>query len=334
MRSMPPNISSPIQRRQRKAALAAALLSVIAHAWLLSPIKPTQAVHSAAAPTLRQGLQTRTLAAPNVTKPPASEHMAAPVGARQPPTPPAPAQTSSMDTPSPTGSDTHSPAAPETLSAAKAPKVSPAVEWRFLLLQDGRQGLARLTWLPNQDASYQLRLDRQLDGRPLPGWRSEGKVGPQGLLPERFAQQRRGRDAQATNFRRPEGLISFSANADVFDLPEGVQDRLSWWFQLAATLDAAPELQTQGARLHMTVIGLRGEARDWAFEVVGPELLDMPDRAALPTLHLHRPQIFAHSGEIDIWLDPIRRHLPVRLVYKLPDERSWELLLLDDGLPP
>lgn len=215
-----------------------------------------------------------------------------------------------------------------------ATQVATAVEWRFLLLQDGRQGLARLSWLPQRDTSYQLRLDRQLDGRPLPGWRSEGKVGPQGLLPERFAQQRRGRDAQATNFRRPEGLISFSSNADVFELPEGVQDRLSWWFQLAAILDAAPERYPAGGTLRMTVIGLRGEARDWAFEVIGPELLDLPDRAALPTLHLHRPQIFTYSGEIDVWLDPSRRHLPVRLIYRLPDERSWELLLLDDGLPP
>ncbi|MFY7864091.1 DUF3108 domain-containing protein [Roseateles sp.] len=331
-----PRSTSPAQRQ---AAVVALVLSVAAHALLLFP-RSDQAISTAsAAPTPRQpGLLTRTL---TIEKVPAPASLLASTQPRQMPSE-AMASRLTGSLPPSTPSDQVSRPEPKPLSAertappeaAPATQLAPAVEWRFLLLQDGRQGLARLSWLPSPDASYQLRLDRQLEGRALPAWRSEGKVGPEGLLPDRFAQQRRGRDVQATNFRRPEGLISFSTSAEVMELPEGVQDRLSWWFQLAAMIDAAPDRYLQGSRLHMPVIGLRGEARNWAFEVIGPETLDLPDRPALPTLHLHRPQIFAYSGEIDVWLDPARRHLPVRLVYKLADERSWELLLLDEGLPP
>jgi hypothetical protein len=324
---------------QRQAAVVALLLSIAAHLLLLTPSGEKNLAQGQAAPSLRQGLQTRTL--PSTPVPQAGAQPSQDAPAPRPSQPGlARAKPVDQESPSEPSPGSHEPTSMvpdgQTSSnvASPATQVATAVEWRFLLLQDGRQGLARLSWLPQKDTSYQLRLDRQLDGRPLPGWRSEGKVGPEGLLPERFAQQRRGRDAQATNFRRQEGLISFSTTADVFELPEGVQDRLSWWFQLAAILDAAPERYPAGGTLHMTVIGLRGEARDWAFEVIGPELLDLPDRAALPTLHLHRPKIFTHSGEIDVWLDPSRRHLPVRLIHRLPDERSWELLLMDDGLAP
>ncbi|MGS0759272.1 hypothetical protein ACVBEH_33465, partial [Roseateles sp. GG27B] len=71
-----------------------------------------------------------------------------------------------------------------------------------LLLQNGQQGVARLSWQLADDGSYRLQLERELAGRTLPAWLSQGRLDALGLAPERFAQQRRGRDTQATNFRR------------------------------------------------------------------------------------------------------------------------------------
>jgi hypothetical protein len=66
-----------------------------------------------------------------------------------------------------------------------------------------------------------------LPDRALPAWRRQGGFDAQGLAPERFAQQRRGRDSQATNSRHEQGLIGFSASLVLLPLPAGVQDRLS-----------------------------------------------------------------------------------------------------------
>ena len=98
-------------------------------------------------------------------------------------------------------------------------------------------------------------------------------LGGAGLSPERFALQRGGRDRQAINFDADERRLSFSASPAQLDLPEGAQDRLSWWLQLAALVQAHP---APGGRWRVWVAGLRGEALDLRFHA-------RPDQyAALP----------------------------------------------------
>jgi hypothetical protein len=231
---------------------------------------------------------------------------------------------------------------PETASAdpPAAVALAPAVDWRYLLLQNSHQGQAKLTWQPG-GAVYALRLERELEGRPLPGSRSEGRLDSQGLSPERFTQQaprREGRpvrDAAATNFRQGEkqDQISFSASTEQVPMPDGVQDRISWWLQLAAIVAAAPQQFLPGRELRMMVIGLRGEAREWVFEVLERHDLELPVGRIKQAVHLRRAALGPYSGEIELWLDPARHHLPVRLLFSQQDERGWELQLLDEGLP-
>lgn len=214
-------------------------------------------------------------------------------------------------------------------------RIAPAAEWLYRLRQNGRQGTARLSWQP-QDGRYQLRLVRELEGRPLPGWRSEGSLdAQQGLAPLRYADQRKGRDTQATNFRREEGLISFSASSEQFALEPGVQDRLSWWLQLAARVAGAPQRFGPGSEIRLSVAGLRGEPMQWLFEVVGEETLALPMSGAIASaLHLRRAALGPYDGTLDLWLDPSRGHLPVKLLVGRPDEKGWELQLLDDKAEP
>lgn len=292
---------------------------MLAHGLLLTGTGP---LDRPLAGTPAAALQTRSLPAP------APAAVLAPATAATPPVRPLPPAAS----PTPPVAEP-APAAPPALATA-AP-----LEWVYALRQNGQEGRARLSWQP-QNEGYVLRLERELAGRALPGWRSQGRLGAQGLAPERYARQRRGRDVQATNFRREEGLVSFSASAEQVPLPAGVQDRLSWWLQLAALVAAAPERASPGSLITLPVVGLRGEARDWAFEVVGSEPLVLPHSVLADTLRLRRAALGPYDGSIELWLDPARSHLPVRIVVGQldpvdgGDARGWELQLLDDGDKP
>ncbi|MBT9495107.1 MAG: DUF3108 domain-containing protein [Paucibacter sp.] len=303
----------------------AAAFSLAAHGLLLSPRQAAEPRAQSRAPAVKVSLQHE--AAPPTSAPvtapatqPAPPKRPTPLAAKAPPLPPVEA------------------IAP--LTSAAIPKLPPAIDWRYLLLQDGRQGEARLAWRPD-GAVYSLRMERELDGRRLPGSRSEGQLNSQGLSPERFTQQRAGRagqaprDAAATNFHQgaQQDQISFSASTEQVPMADGVQDRISWWLQLAATVAATPQAFVPGRELRMPVVGLRGEAREWTFEVLPAQDLLLPIGRVLQAVHLRRAALGPYGGEIELWLDPARHHMPVRLLFSLPDERAWDLQLLDEGLP-
>ena len=214
--------------------------------------------------------------------------------------------------------------------AAVVIAVPTAAELHYLLRQGGQVGTARLSWQPQADGAYQLSLTRELAGRALPTWRSEGETGAEGLSPSRYAQQRKGRDVSATNFRRDEGVISFSASAEQFALMPGVQDRLSGWLQIAGVIAAAPAHYPPGSELRLTVVGLRGEAREWVFEVLALEAVTLADGLTLspPALHLRRAALGMYDGGIELWLAPERGYLPVRVRVGQLEERGWEMLLV------
>jgi len=297
-------------KKPARRPIAVALLCALAlHAglWrLLHPAPP--AWHAGGA---RLAMQTRALPA---AVPPAAAPQAVISAARSRPAP---------------GTSVAAPAAPAAPSAPGAvaeplppPLALPlrgegSLSYRYT--QGQAEGQALLSWAL-VDGAYQLRLERELAGRTLPGWRSEGRLdAQQGLAPARFAVQRGGRDRQAINFRREQGLISFSASAELQALPEGVQDRLSWWLQLPALLAAQPARLVAGQELVLPVAAMRGMAVDWVFHVEGREEDGL--------WHLSRQALGPYDARLDIWLDPQRRYLPVRVRQSVGEEERWEMRL-------
>ena len=301
----------------RRAAALAVAASLLGHALLLGGTRPAPA----AQPTER-ALRVALLPPPSLPlplpEPPEPPVAAAPTPpARQAPTPVAP-----EPTPAP-------PATADPAPAAEAPllRLAGPAAWQYRLRQGGQDGEARLDWQPQPDGRYSLRLTRQIGERTLPALESLGRTGSTGLSPERFALQRGGRDRQAVNFDAEGRLLRFSASPAQHELPEGTQDRLSWWMQLAALVQAAP---TPGGRWRVWVAGLRGELREWTFEAVDVDPAEPGDAG---TLHLRRQSLGPHDPGIELWLDPARGYWPVRLRQGDPETRGFEIRLLETGVP-
>ncbi|MCZ8076255.1 MAG: hypothetical protein O9341_19220, partial [Paucibacter sp.] len=57
------------------------------------------------------------------------------------------------------------------------------------------------------------------------------------------------------------------------------------------------------------------------------QTLELPGASVARALHLRRLAMGPYSGEIEVWLDPARGHIPVQLIMDLPDDRGWQLQL-------
>jgi hypothetical protein len=153
-------------------------------------------------------------------------------------------------------------------------------------------------------------------------WASRGAIDAAGIAPERFALRRRGRDQQAANFQREAGKVTFSGPTHELPLLPGVQDRLSWMFQLPAIVAADPARQASAASITLMVVGARGGAGLWTFTVAGSETV-----GERPALKLVRDTERRHDTRAEIWLDPARGYLPVRAV--LAQVEGGPALVLD-----
>lgn len=325
--SLPPPLAQQPGPRPVLGPAAALGLVLLAHAWLLAawPVREHTPLHSA--PVL---LSLREEARPATPQRPAPrQHTAALRPAETPEALPAgplvdiaPAQPAPVLAPEP-AEIAESVESAETAQdlAALAPQGEGV--WRYRLRQAGIEGQAWLHW-QSQGGDYRLQLRRQLPGHPLPGWRSEGRLGALGLAPLRFAVLRGPREVQALNFRREQGVISYSASTELQPLTPATQDRLSWWLQLPALLQAwqarhgAP---LPGMRFEIPVALIRGGLHRWQFGVLGQES---------GLWHLQRGGLGPHDTRLDVWLDPARQYLPVRLHQQIGEEDGWEMELQDE----
>ncbi|MCC6850786.1 MAG: DUF3108 domain-containing protein [Comamonadaceae bacterium] len=324
---------------RRRGALALLVLAVAAlHAWALLGW-PNGRVDGAVRGGVR-ALQVRQIApqpAAGAVGLAAAGAPAAPGAAppaRRAPAPPASAAAVVPPVPAP-------PAPPQEPSALAPPAggvappryataLPPAAALGYELRRGAGVGDGELEWRLEGDR-YELALRGGRGSAEALGWTSRGRVDADGVAPERFVVRRRGRDALAVNFERDDaggGRIRFSGPTLQLPLLPGAQDRVSWMLQLAAIVQADPTLGTEGARVSMWVVGPRGEADVWTFTVQGRGGVDLPERRVEDALHWVREPERPYDTRVQVWLDPSRHYLPVRLLLQAPPGReSTEFLL-------
>lgn len=162
------------------------------------------------------------------------------------------------------------------------------------------------------DGRYEARMEMRV---LLLGSRSQtsiGHVGPNGLMPERFADK--SRSEKATHFDAAQQRIRFSSNAPEAPLLPGAQDRLSLFLQLASLLQARPQAYTTGQTVDMQVAGT-GDAPVWRFDVGEESTISLP-AGEFKVRHLVRQPRKEFDSTVEMWLAPSLHHLPVRLRVK------------------
>ena len=259
---------------------------------------------------------------------------AAPASEPPAPDPFEPAETSAAQ---PTDNDTEAgasgEAAPEALPAGTplptyATRLPPPATLQYTVLRGGPGAVAatppvraalqaQLIWRPDAAAAtYTLSLGLGASLGQV-GSASVGALDLHGIAPERHVETRRGREVRAANFQRQPGVgggrISFSGPRIEHPLLPGVQDRLSWMLQLPGVLEAAPALAQPGREVTLFVVGVRGDAALWAFRVIAVQTLQLPAGEVVNAVHLRREPERPYDTRVDVWLDPARHHLPVRL---------------------
>ena len=64
--------------------------------------------------------------------------------------------------------------------------------------------------------------------------------------------------------------------------------------------------------MRIFVVGTRGDAETWRFEVQAHEALELPAGAGGEGPDLRREPTRPYDTRVEVWLDPAREHLPVR----------------------
>ncbi len=208
--------------------------------------------------------------------------------------------------------------APSGDEAAQAPayatRLPPAVTLRYGLRSGLLSGRGSLRWQPDALAGYTLSLEGTVLGISALSQGSRGGLGEHGLMPDHFVDARRGRAPQTLHFDAAARQIRFSAGAPPLAWRARAQDRLSWMLQLTAVAAANPALMRPGAApVGLFVVGARGDADLWAFQTVAVADIPLPAGPVSAALHLRRLPRTGGDTQVDVWLDPARHHLPVRM---------------------
>jgi hypothetical protein len=193
------------------------------------------------------------------------------------------------------------------------------------------RGTGEIRWQPAGDR-YELHLDARLAGITLLSQTSQGEIGAVGLEPARFLDQRARRAAQAANFKRDSGTITFSGPATEWPLLAGTQDRLSWMIQLVGIVAADPERATDGAAISMVLVGARGEASVRTLRYAGRDNAQTAS-GTVPALKFVVAGRSAYDTSYEIWLDPARGYLPAHATARNGAGDAEFDLLLESTVP-
>jgi hypothetical protein len=211
-------------------------------------------------------------------------------------------------------------------------RIPPATVLAYEIRRGMFSGSGELTWRPAA-GRYEMRLQLGVAGFNVLMQASQGGFDASGLAPVRFTDQRGHRPARAANFQRDAHKITYSSTHDEYALPEGSQDRLSWMIQLPAVLAAEPKRAQPGGEVLMVVSGARADVAVWTFAFVAAETIETVG-GLVRTLRFTRTPQGPKDLLADVWLDPARHHLPVRVQLSQGEDADvLEMLLREQRSP-
>lgn len=177
----------------------------------------------------------------------------------------------------------------------------------YQMQRGGIRGSGEFVWKRTADA-YEAHLKGTVAGLALINWGSQGGFDAAGVAPGSYVEKRLGKSAREATFVRSESKIDFSGSAPDIPLVPGAQDRVSWLVQLQAILTADPA---------KAKAGVRGRAETWIFEASGAETVKTP-AGNLRTQKLTRVLRQPDDTRAEVWVEPARQFLPVRIRLTLP----------------
>lgn len=196
-------------------------------------------------------------------------------------------------------------------------------------------GETSIAWTLADDGRYEARLATVALGITALELKSTGAVRRFGLAPERFTQKRIRRSEEAANFDWNKRRVTFSTRSFERELREGIQDRLSFQFQLMALAQRLPERFHAGAAVEFPVAGPDG-VDNYAF-LVGDEEMIVTELGEFVARKIERPRsVGGADSRIEVWLAPALQWLPVKLRFTDRRGRTTEnvLLRIEDGSQP
>ena len=284
---------------------------------------------------------------------PAAPAASAPAEPVPPPVEPAPPlDVVSAPPPPPAAATSEAPPVASAIAAAEAASASavapvalapaaPAFEWppstRLTYVLKGNyrgevHGDARVQWV-RQGSRYQVHLDVNIGPSfaPLISRRmtSDGELGEQGLVPQRYDEATRlpFQQARRVSLQFTPEQITLANGSQQETLP-GVQDSASQFVQLTWLFTNRPELLRTGNTVTLALALPRRVGR-WTYDVLGEERLATPI-GEIDTFHL-RPRLGqGRPGNeliFEAWFAPTLQYLPVRIRIQQNEDTFADLLL-------
>lgn len=155
-------------------------------------------------------------------------------------------------------------------------------------------------------------------------FQSSGAMTENGLLPERYEENRRGK-SEAARFDQAGGTVAFSPGTQAA-LPPGAQDRFSVFLQLVGRVRGNPQRYASPGVTETFQVADTRDMQPMQVQYVGEEEIDT-GRGMVRAKHFVRLQ--RHAGDkrrVEIWLAQALGWMPVRLRQTEPDGTQIDLV--------
>ncbi|WP_396022717.1 DUF3108 domain-containing protein [Cupriavidus laharis] len=225
----------------------------------------------------------------------------------------------------PAAAPTPSPPAPSGPPAQEGEKymAPPSATMHYASFVNGVQNPDGLIRWEQDGKRYRLSIETRVLWFRF-AFQSSGAMTENGLLPERYEENRRGK-SEAARFDQAAGTVAFSPGTQAA-LPPGAQDRFSVFLQLVGRVRGNPQRYAAPGVTETFQVADTRDMQPMQVQYVGEEEIDT-GRGMVRAKHFVRLQ--RHAGDrrrVEIWLAQSLGWMPVRLRQTEPDGTQIDLV--------